>query len=433
MKSVLNNVSVVTKRLVLVGAAVMLSVSSVAAGLTNAIAQTANVEIEGSVQVANVTAGDTGYSDSVNAKVDQVVKVQVWYHNREDFDSNKIAKNLSVALDVPQVQGKQQTITGTIKGDNTNTVTDSANVNLTLDNAYLDYVEGSAVWKYNKGAYEGRSECQTGAEAVPSSDPNQCYANKTASDDIVNGGVVLNDKMRPCFAYEATVTILLRVKASEVKVNKYVSAHDADHNPENNDWKVKNSAQPGDKMDYMIRFENKGNTVLEDVIVGDNLPGYMSVVPGSTYIINGNFPDGVNAGSDNIHQGGIDVGDYNPGAAGYVVFTVKINGSNVFEHCGLYTLKNVGVVRPAGMNEFYNTAWTDVNIVCEEGEEPQPPVVVTPPENPEQPTPQPETPNEIPATGPASILAGLFGASSLGYGIHTWILSRRRLNTALNQ
>lgn len=399
----------------------LLAVTAVAAPFTTAqvvqaSSNDSHVSIESDVKVANVTAGHTKYHDSVNAKVDQVVKVQLWFHNREEPGSGKVAENLRAKFNIPSGQGVNQTITGWVQGDNTNKASDTATVKLSYDEAYLDYIEGSAKWRYNKGAYDGRTECQTGEQAVPANDPNSCYATTGISDKVVTNenGVVLNDKMRPCFAYEATVTVLARVKASEVKINKYVSAHDEDHNPRNNDWKLKNDAQPGDKMDYMIRFENKGNTVLEDVVVADNLPDYMSFVPGSTYIINGNFPDGVAAGTDNVYKGGIDVGDYNPGAAGYVVFTVKIDPINVFEECGTYTLKNVGIVQPKGMNEFYNTAWTDVLIKCQNNEQP--------PEECEEDCEQPEV---LPKTGAASVI-GFVGAATLAGGLlHRLVLRRK--------
>lgn len=428
MKNTISFLRNLPKRVALTAAALVVSVSSVAGPLATASAMAGNVRIEGQVQVANVTAGDTGYKDSVNAMVDDVVKVQVWYHNKENHDSGKVAKNLKVGINIPTTAGKSQTIAGKISADNSNTVNDNAQVNLSLDNAYLEYVEGSAKWRHNKGAAEGRKECQTGAKAVPTNDPHKCYVTETISDQIVKSGTGLKlEDLEPCFAHEATVTVLMRVKADAIKVNKYVSHHDGDSNVKNNDWTTKNSAKPGDKLDYMIRFENKGNTTLNNVVVGDNLPDYLEYVPGSTVVINGNNPNGIAAGTDNVYNGGIRVGNYKPGAAGYVVFTVRVNDMEAFEKCGTYTLKNVGVVRPEGMNEYYNTAWTDVSIECKEGEKPQPP---TPgPEKPEKPEkPQvPEMPKELPSTGPGSVLAGLASVSALGYCLSAWLQSRRGL------
>lgn len=378
-----------------------------------AVSAAQSVSLEGDVKVANVTAGDEKYFDSVNAKVDDVVKIQVWYHNRENFGSDKIAKNLKVSVNLPTAAGKSQTVTGKVSADNSNTVTETAKVNLSLDNAYLEYIKGSAKLRSNQGAVVNNSECTA-------NDPNKGYVTTPISDSVVTGGVVVGD-LKPCFAYESTVTVLAKVKASEIKVNKYVSETDGDQNVKNNKWVTKNSVKPSAKLDYMIRFENKGNTTLNNVIVGDNLPDYMEYVPGSTYLYNTNNPGGMKITTDNVYKGGINVGSYKPGSTGYVVFSVKVNDKNKFAQCGVYTLKNVGVVRPEGMNEFYNTAVTDVTIVCAQGQTPRTPEA---PEKPEAPAAV-ETPAVIPSTGPAEMLSAALGLSSLTGASYYWLRSRR--------
>ena len=427
------NLTKLSRRVVMGVSALTIAASAVFIPLSAVQAANDSVAIEGDIKVANVTSGDTSYSPSVNAKVDDVVKVQVWYHNKEDANSGKLAKNLKVGVSIPTAAGKSQTIGGKISADNSNTVNKSANVNLSVDEASLEYIPGSAKWRHNVGAEQGKAECITGND--PKGAPASCYTDTIISDNVAKGGegVRLEDQ-KPCFAYEATVTVLMRVKASAVKVNKYVSAHDGDKNVQNNNWVLANNAKPSDKLDYMIRFENKGNTELKDVMVGDNLPGYMSYVPGSTMLYNTTHPNGLAITNDNITKGGINVGAYAPGSTGYVIITTQINKSNQFAKCGDYVLNNVGVVRPAGMNEIYNTAKTTVNIPCQ----PTTPgninvceistkkvvsikesefnsskytkdlslcnTVVTPPTTP-------ETPAELPQTG---ISAGAFGFAGLG-------------------
>lgn len=358
------NISTFSRRVVMGVSALAIAASAVFVPLSAVKAANDSVAIEGDVKVANVTNGDTAYSQSVNAKVDDVVKVQVWYHNKEDANSGKLAKNLKVGVTIPTAAGKSQTINGKISADNSNTVSKNANVNLSLDNASLEYVAGSAKWRHNIGAEQGKAECITGNN--PAGAPDSCYTTETISDDVAKGGdgVRLEDT-KPCFAHEATVTVLMRVKASAVSVNKYVSNHDGDNNAKNNAWSTNNTAAAGSKLDYMIKVKNMGNTVLKNVIVGDNLPDYMQYVPGSTYIYNGNHPDGIAAGSDNVYKGGINIGSYNPGAEGYVVFTVQLAPNAQFAKCGNYVLTNVGVAKPEGMQEYYNTAKTTVNIPCQ--------------------------------------------------------------------
>ena len=83
----------------LIAIAVMLPVSSLAAD---------KVQLEGTIGVANQTAGQTKYGPSTNASYDQVVKVEVYYHNKELPDSGKIANNLKVKINnrvVLDIQG----------------------------------------------------------------------------------------------------------------------------------------------------------------------------------------------------------------------------------------------------------------------------------------------------------------------------------------
>jgi hypothetical protein len=162
------------------------------------------VAMESRVNVANVTSGDTQYQKSVNAKTDDVVKVELWYHNKENADSGKVANNVKVKIDLPTAQGKTQTITSTVSADNASATTDNAVVNATLANANLEYVPGSAMWRHNTGTNEA---------------PN--WVTQPISDNVVKGGVTLGNE-NPCFNFEATVTILARVKASAVSVTKQV-------------------------------------------------------------------------------------------------------------------------------------------------------------------------------------------------------------------
>ncbi len=327
----------------------------------------APVLMEGHVQSLNVTAGQTTYQDTTSAKIDEVVQVQLWHHNRE-MPTGEKAKNTVVKFGVPNQQGKTQVISGSSTSDNGNTISDTTTVNLSVDRARVEYIPGTAKFRYNKGAASGDVSCQTGVDFPP----ERCYTTVTISDNVVSGGVNLDSvrggPLTGCNAFHETVTIQVRVKADVVSVNKYVRHKGQDASA----WKVSTTAKPGDELEYLIRFKNEGNTQLRDVKVGDNLPKYNSYVNGTTMLQNGENPNGVKITSDNITKGGIDVGHYNPGAVGYVWFGAKLDPISAYEKCGTYDVRNVGVVRPAGMNEFYNTAQVLIDVECKE--EPKSPV-----------------------------------------------------------
>jgi uncharacterized repeat protein (TIGR01451 family) len=350
---------------------------------------TSHVSIESRLQVENTTT-DSGYVKNVPAKVDEVVAIQVWYHNREEANSGEIANNLKVNLNLPQgVKGKTQVVSSTTSADNSNTVNDSATINLSLDNAYLEFIPGQSIWRHNTGT---------------NANPNWVNTTLSAAQEqqLLGGGLVL-ENAQPCFNFESTVTVLARVRADVVSITKQVRKLGEQN------WVTQNSAKPGDKLEYLITFKNEGNTVLRNVVVGDNMPAHVAYVNGTTMLRNGSNPNGIKITSDNITKGGIDVGNYNPGAVGYVWFQAQID-SNLK---GNYDLTNVGVVRPEGMNEHWNKAVTKVS--------------TTTPQTP----PTSGQPSELPETGVEGAAAGLAGSGALGYGVRGYIRSRRGLKNAL--
>lgn len=307
-----------------------------------AVSATQAVAIEGALGVANYSQGDTQYKSNVSAKVGEVVKLQVYYHNREQVGSGKVAQNLSVKIDIPSTPGKTQTQTATIKADNSNTVTDQTTV--TLDNAanYLQYIPGSANWRHNTGTND-----------------NQTWVDTAISDNVVTSGqgVVLENE-QPCYNFGATVTVLARVMGPSTSVTKQVELAN-----ETGNWKTENTANPGDTLKYMITYKNVGNVLANQVVVRDNLPPYMTYVKGSTYITNvqySNFHDTTDA----IATDGIIIGNYQPGSVAYVVFQVKINDAANLP-CGQTRFTNVGIAHPIAEPEYYNTAYTDVNNKCQ--------------------------------------------------------------------
>lgn len=303
-----------------------------------------DVKLEGSLGVANVTAGDTTYAQSVNATYDQVVKLQVYYHNTELPDSGKVASNVSVKINIPSAAGQTQNVSATIKGDNTNTINSNVSVNLDRSDAYLQYIPGSAVWKYNSGN-----------RATPT------YTEKSVSDDIVyNGTGLVLENEQPCYEYASTVTVLARVMVPGVKIDKTVRIAGT------KDFSTSNTAQAGDTLDYRIYYQNTGNSVQKNVVIRDSLPTGLTLVPGSTQLANAaNGGQYVTYTSDNITNGGIVIGNYGAGSNAYVKFQVKIADASALS-CGVTQYRNVGVVRPEGMNEYFNTATTTVNKECAE-------------------------------------------------------------------
>jgi uncharacterized repeat protein (TIGR01451 family) len=320
------------------------------------------VLMEGGVTALNVTQG-TSYSDSTNLQVDEVAQIQLWHHNRQAPNTLN-ATNTVVKFQIPSAEGKSQTIRGISSSDNGNTINDTTDINLSLDKASLRYEPGSAKFKYNKGAIDGRAECITGYDYPP----EDCFTVVSLPDSVVTTGVNLDayrgGPLKGCNAYHEYVTIRIRSVASSLKVNKYVR-----HLGETSaDWSTHKTAKPGDTLEYMIGFENKGNVQLENVSVGDNLPKYHDYIEGSTKIYNAKYPGGQTVNSDNIVTGGIYVGDYNPGSNGFVIIRTILDPITAYEKCGNYELTNTGLVGADNNNTVYNTTKVTVTVECQEEE-----------------------------------------------------------------
>ncbi len=302
------------------------------------------VKLETSLGVANVTNGDTKYAQSVNATYDQVVKLQLYYHNTELPDSGKVAKDLTVKINIPNKAGKKQDVTSKVSAANANSVTSNATVNLDRSDAYLQYIPGSAVWKHNTGTNKDVK-----------------YVETKISDNVVTSGAGLRlEDEKPCYNFAATVTVLARVMVPGVKIVKESQVHG-----QTSKWSNNNTAKPADVLDYIITYQNIGNSVEKKVVIRDSLPPKLQLVSGSTKVYNTKYPSGKVVDNDNVTNSGIYIGDYNPGQTGYVTFRVKIPAESALA-CGKTEFRNVGVARPEGMNEYYNTAITTVTKECAE-------------------------------------------------------------------
>src|SRR5690606_9860166 len=96
---------------------------------------------------------------------------------------------------------------------------------------------------------------------------------------------------------------------------------------DNSKWRDAANAKIGDTVEWEIWFKNSGQTVLEDVTIVDDLPPYLTVVPGSIKLYKG--PNSMTVPDDAIQKNGrqinVNTGDYNPGNDAYIRFATTID------------------------------------------------------------------------------------------------------------
>jgi uncharacterized repeat protein (TIGR01451 family) len=302
-----------------------------------------SVKMETSLGAANVTAGDASYKSEVAAASGQVVKVQLSYKNTEKPTDDNKAKNTRVKITLPANVGTGQTVTASLKADNSDQNTSQATVKIDQENGRLQYIPGSAVWKHNTGSREKPTVAET-----------------RLNDEVVLGaqGFVLEDTQAGD-EYTATVTILARVSAPGLTVTTESQAKgDLDK------WSDNNTAQPGATMRHIVNYQNTSGTEQKQVIVRDALPAKAKLVPGTTKLVNASNPNGVAVG-DTISASGINIGNYGPGANAYVTFEATIPAAEELA-CGGNEMRNIGVVQPSGMSEYYASSITTVNRDCKQ-------------------------------------------------------------------
>lgn len=347
------------------------------------------VPVESDLGVANVTAGDTTYKDQVNAKVDDVVKFEIWYHNPGPENTGPIAENVNVKISIPAVKTKNHVITSTVGGSNTNTESDVVAVTTAIDTS-LEYIPGTAYRRFNNG-----SAWQT--VQIP--------------DIVTTTGYVI-PQLKPCWDFQETITVQARVKAPVFTVDKYVKLEG------DKEWLREVNVKPGDKLAYMIAFKNVSNVTLTKVLVRDSFPPQLDYVEGSATLTNGSNPNGINA-SDNLINGGTYIGDYAPGAAAYIRFNAMV--PKTLSEDGCYTFNNVVNI------DTEETDWVNNNAIAKACYKSQLP---PPPEKPEKPvTPAPEN---LPVTGPAEAAVG-FGSFTLAGSVVGWLKSKKRLLQVLKK
>ncbi len=301
-----------------------------------------DVVMEGSIGVANQTKGEKTYEASTKAGYDDVVKFQVFYHNRELPTSGRVAKNFRIKINMPTTAGTNQVVKVTMKGDNTNTITDTAVVALNRSDARLDFIPGSTYWKHNAGT-------RTNMKIV---------TQKIGDSVILGGGVVEN--VQPCHEFEATVTFMARVHVPSVSVKKFVR-----NLADKKSVGVTNlNAQAGAHLEYFLNAKNMGNTTLNNVVLRDALPTSLAFVPGSVKLYNGGHPNGVVINNDYLFHGGVVTGNVGPGATVYITFEANVKSLDKLA-CGANTIKNVDIVDTDQTGEYFNYAIVNVNKVCE--------------------------------------------------------------------
>ena len=347
------------------------------------------------VRVAEVGANGT-FSDEVKIVPGKEYEVYIGYHNNAASNLNE--SGVGMAMDARISSQFPSTVSASKKGKVSAIISaTNATPKEVWDEAYfttdseadvvLRYVEDSATI-YNGGALNGT---KLGGEYL--------FSEK----GIYIGYNKLSGKLPGCAEYSGHIIYHVRAEQVGAKVSKSASLDGV------NFFKVVNP-KPGDTVTYKVEFENTGTVDLTKVTFHDKLPAGVTLVPGSTLLVNNANPNGVTM-ADTIGQEGFQTGLYGSGAKATLTYKVTVNEDVVANGvCGTNSFVNtIYVDHSAG--EISDSSTLDIERTCTDGEEPG------------------EPPAELPKTGPAEVALAIVAAVCVIIGIVYWYNSQKELNT----
>jgi len=368
------------------------------------------------VGIREVGAANVWYDD-VTVQPGKEYLVRMYVHNNAADNLNLVAENVTAKFNLPTNTAKSLQVNGFLNSSNATPteVYDHARFNSTSD-FNLAYVGGSL--KFENNVF--------GPNGTPL--PESIFTSTGAK----LGYDKLDGKIPGCFQYAGYVTFKVRPQFAETldfTLSKKVSKHGA------NQWVESYTAQPGEKVDFILAYRNTGETQQDDVTFRDTLPAGLSYVAGSTKWNNASNRD--MTATDTLTNGvGVNVGSYMPGANAWVIFSATVAQTKDLV-CGTNNLLNNGKVNTEGY-AVEDTAGVNVTKTCEPGKisvcELASKKIITIDETAFDASKHTkdlslcsELPPELPRTGVSENIVAVVGLGALIASIAYYVASRRAL------
>jgi uncharacterized repeat protein (TIGR01451 family)/LPXTG-motif cell wall-anchored protein len=267
---------------------------------------------------------DGGWTDKVTAQPGKEYLVRMYVHNNAADNLNLVATNVRASASVPTTTGKTIPISGFVSADNSNPGKIWDDVELTAAQDFnLAFVPGSARFHNNS----------VGKAAAGVALPDSIVT----STGALLGYDKLDGKIPGCYKYSGYVYFKVKPQfgpENEFEVKKEVRKSGT------TGWYDTVGVKPGDSVDFLISYDNTGDTRQNNVTVKDVLPAGLTYVNGSTYVTNSTSPNGTKVSDNLTTSTGINITDYAPGAGAYVKFSAKVNANDTLPVCGPNKLIN---------------------------------------------------------------------------------------------
>jgi uncharacterized repeat protein (TIGR01451 family) len=361
---------------------------------------TNNVAIGDERNFVRIREADSGnkFGDEVKVVPGKEYEVYIYYHNNAASNLNAsgkgIANNVRITTNFDSAvnSSKKATITAFINATDATPTRIWDEAYMTTDSTadvVLRYVNASATI-HNAGSTNGMKLS------------TDLFGDDTKGEGHYIGVNKLDGRLPGCAEYSGYITYRLRAEQVGAKVTKTVSLDGVN-------FFESVTAKPGDTVTYRVEFQNTGTTTLTNVGFHDKLPAGVTLVPGTTKLVNGAHPDGLTM-KDIIADGtGFNTGLYTSRANAILTYQVKLNSDIVANgKCGTNSFTNtIFVDHDAG--EISDGATITVERTCTGGEEPG------------------DTPEELPKTGPGEVMLAVIAATCVIVGVVYWYRSQKEV------
>lgn len=351
----------------------------------------------------------TAYTDSIDLQVGKTYEVYVYYHNNASASLNAsgagMAQNVRVKMEQPELlnAGHAGEIKGIIKSSNATPteVWDTAYVH-SSSTVYMRYVANSAVI-HNGGTGNGLVLDST---ALFGSDGAKIGHSKNYWGYVPG-----------CNEYAGYITYQFTVDQPGFTIAKTAQVNGAEY-AENV------TAKPGDTVNFKIEYENTGTVNQQNITWLDTMPNGLTYVQGSAKFT-ASYNNGETKLSDNLTNGGINMGDTKPGDKITVYYQAKVSEATDVFPCGetvVYNTAKIATANGSGEDKVEIKVVRNCDDCNQHPDTPECKCVVNPDLNECK-----ATPTEIPSTGPGEIVLAVVVVLAIGGGTFYYVRSRKQI------
>lgn len=261
----------------------------------------------------NNGAANVWNADEIKIEDGKEYLIRLYVHNNSPKGYGAVAENTKVSFSIPAISAKTIEVNGFISSSNATPSEYWDHVNFVSDKAFhLDYVYGSALLE-NNGIGKGAG-LKLSDDVV-----------KAASGGTLIGYDALDGKIPGCFQYASGITI--KVKAIydyQYTVRQKIRLN---HN-QDNDWSDVVEAKVGNKVEFLVEYQNTDTVEHKDVSIKNILPENLAYIEGSANIENSSISDSFIVTNGDISTGSI-FGDCKPGESIRITFEAEVTDENL--------------------------------------------------------------------------------------------------------